>query len=187
MSRLGKADTSQWETEEPGDSVVRFGPDKEYTEAIAIEDCVTLHHVEIPISKPDVSTEGLRKRIRKLEKRLAAVEHERDAAQEGAQRARQLDAFFADARAAGELRGTRWALRWTRRALVRAGKMLQRERFRAGCHKLELVDWLLAPCHRWLFVRGPAAADLAHRVGTPREALDCDDRHFDRDPGARPR
>jgi endo-1,4-beta-xylanase len=113
------------------------------------------------------------------------------AAREGPfyQRARQLVAFFDDARAAGDLRGTRWALRWTRRALVRAGTMLQRERFRAGCHKLELVDRLLAPCHRWphrwLFVRGPAAADLTDEVGTLREALDCDDRHFDRDPGAR--
>jgi endo-1,4-beta-xylanase len=105
------------------------------------------------------------------------------------QRARQLVAFFDDARAAGDLRGTRWALHRTRRALVRAGKMLQRERFRAGCHKLELVDWLLAPSHRWrsrwLLVRGLAAADLADGVGMLGEALDCDDRQFDRDPGAR--
>jgi endo-1,4-beta-xylanase len=109
------------------------------------------------------------------------------AAREGPfhERTARLVAFFDDARAAGDLLGTRWALHWTRRALVRAGKMLQRERFRAGCHQLELVDWLLAPRHRWLSVRGPAAADLAHRVGTLREALDCDDRHFDRDPGAR--
>jgi hypothetical protein len=111
------------------------------------------------------------------------------AAREGPfyQRARQLVASFDDARAAGDLLGTRWALHWTRRALVRAGKMLQRERFRAGCHQLELVDWLLAPRHRWLSVRGPAAADLADEVGTLREALDCDDRYFDRDPGARAR
>ena len=104
------------------------------------------------------------------------------AAREGPfyQRARQLVASFRDARAAGDLRGTRRALRWTRRALVRARKTLKRERFRTGCPKLELVDWLL-----WLSVRGPAAADLADEVGTLREALDCDDRHFDRDPGAR--
>ena len=111
------------------------------------------------------------------------------AAREGPfyQRARQLVASFDDARAAGDLLGTRWALHWTRRALVRAGKMLQRERFRAGCHQLELVDRLLAPHHRWLSVRGPAAADLADEVGTLREALDCDDRYSDRDPGARAR
>lgn len=104
------------------------------------------------------------------------------AAREGPfyQRARQLVASFRDARAAGDLRGTRRALHRTRRALVRARKTLKRERFRTGCHKLELVDWLL-----WLSVRGPAAADLADEVGTLREALDCDDRHFDRDPGAR--
>jgi hypothetical protein len=67
--------------------------------------------------------------------------------------------------------------------------LLQRTHFRAACHKLERVDRLLAPSHgwrnEWLFVRGPAAADLADKVGTLREALDCDDRHFDRDPGAR--
>jgi hypothetical protein len=60
--------------------------------------------------------------------------------------------------------------------------MLQREHFRAACHNLKLVDWRLAPSHRWqrqwLFVRGPAAADLADGARTLREALDCDDRHF---------
>jgi endo-1,4-beta-xylanase len=106
------------------------------------------------------------------------------AAREGPfyQRARQLVAFFDDARAAGDLRGTRWALRWTRRALVRVGSMLQRAHFRAACHKLEFVDWLLAPSHRWrprwLLVRGPAAADLADGVGMLGEALDCDDRRL---------
>ena len=106
------------------------------------------------------------------------------AAREGPfyERARQLVTSFDDARASGDLLGRRWVLRWTQRALVRAGKMLERERFRAGCHQLERVDWVLAPRHRWFSVRGPAAADLADAAGTLREALDCDDRHFDRNP-----
>jgi endo-1,4-beta-xylanase len=113
------------------------------------------------------------------------------AAREGPfhERAARLVAFFDEARAAGDLRGRRWALRGTRRALARAGFMLRRERFRAACHKLELADWLLAPSHRWrhrwLFVRGPVAVDLADGVGTLREAVDCDDRHFGGGPGAR--
>ena len=113
------------------------------------------------------------------------------AAREGPfhERTARLVAFFDDARAAGDLRGRDSALGRTRRALVQAGSLLQRAHFRAACHKLERVDRLLAPSHgwrrEWLFVRGPAAADLADEVGTLREALDCDDRHFDRDPGAR--
>jgi endo-1,4-beta-xylanase len=112
------------------------------------------------------------------------------AAREGPfhERTARMVAFFDDASAAGDLRGSRWALRWTRRALVRAGSMLQREHFRAACHKLEVVDWLLAPRHHWrswwILVRGPAAADLADGVGTLREALDCDDRHFGGGPRA---
>jgi endo-1,4-beta-xylanase len=104
------------------------------------------------------------------------------AAREGPfhERAMRLVALFDDARAAGDLQGRRWALRWTRRALVRAGSMLRREHFRAACHKLELVDWALAPSehrrHHWRFVEGPAAADLADGARTLREALDCDDR-----------
>jgi endo-1,4-beta-xylanase len=113
------------------------------------------------------------------------------AAREGPlhERTARLVAFFDEARAAGELRGGHWALRWTRRALVRAGSMLQREHFRAACHKLEIADWLLAPRHRWrswwILVRGPAAQDLADGVGRLREALDCDDRHFGNSPRAR--
>jgi len=110
------------------------------------------------------------------------------AAREGPfhERTARLAAFFDDARAAGELRGTHWALRWARRALVRAGAMLRRERFRPVCHKLGWVDWLLTPndewWHRWTALRGPAAAELGDGVGKLREALDCDDRHFDRGP-----
>lgn len=113
------------------------------------------------------------------------------AAREGPfhERMARLVAFFDDARAAGDLRGKRRALREIRRALVRAGFMLQRERFRAACRKLERVDRSFAPSrrwrHRWLFVRGPAAAELAEGVGTLHEALDCDDRHFGSRPGAR--
>jgi endo-1,4-beta-xylanase len=111
------------------------------------------------------------------------------AAREGPfhERVARLVAFFDDAHAAGDLQGSRQALRWARRALVRAGSVLQRERFRAACRKLERVDWLLAPSHGWrrsLFVRGPAAADLAEEIGTLREALDCDDRHFSAGPRA---
>jgi endo-1,4-beta-xylanase len=106
------------------------------------------------------------------------------AAREGSfhERTARLVAFFDDARAAGDLRGKRSALRRIRRALVRAGSKLQRERFRAACRRLDFVDRLLAPSHRWrprkLFVRGSAVADLADGVGTLREALDCDDLRF---------
>ena len=112
------------------------------------------------------------------------------AAREGPfhERTARLVAFFDDARAAGDLRGRDSALGRTRRALVQAGSLLQRAHFRAACHKLELVDRLLAPSHgwrnEWLFVRGPAAADLADEVGTLREALDCDDRDFGGGPRA---
>jgi endo-1,4-beta-xylanase len=113
------------------------------------------------------------------------------AAREGPfhERTARLVTLFDDARAAGELRGRRWALRWTRRALVRAGSLLEREHFRAACHRLEWVDWPLAPNpfwrHRWRWIRGPAAAELADGVGVLREALDCDDRHFRRGRRAR--
>jgi hypothetical protein len=106
------------------------------------------------------------------------------AAREGPfhERTARLVAFFDDARAAGDLRGKRSALRRIRRALVRAGFKLQREHFRAACRKLGFVDRLLAPSHRRrpkrLSVRGPAAADLADGVGVLREALDCGDLRF---------
>lgn len=44
-----------WETDEPGNSVVRFGPSQGYTETIAVEETVTLHHVEIPIAEWDTT------------------------------------------------------------------------------------------------------------------------------------
>lgn len=43
-----------WESREPGNSVVYFGTDKNYSDSIAIERNVTIHHVEIPINKKDV-------------------------------------------------------------------------------------------------------------------------------------
>ena len=112
------------------------------------------------------------------------------AAREGPfhERTERLVTFFDDARAAGDLWGGDPALGRTRRALLQAGSLLQRARFRAACRQLELVHRLLAPSqawrNEWLFVRGPAAADLADEVGTLCEALDCDDRLFDHDPGA---
>jgi len=113
------------------------------------------------------------------------------AAREGPfqERVARVVAFFDDAHAAGGLRGGGSELRGTRRALVGAASMLQRQHFRAACQYLEFVDSLLGPTHwrrhRWLSVRGPAAAELAHQVGTLRETLDCDDHQVDRDPGAR--
>jgi endo-1,4-beta-xylanase len=112
------------------------------------------------------------------------------AAREGPfhERVARLVAFFDDARAAGDLRGRDSSLGRTRRALVQAGSLLQRAHFRAACHKLEMVDRLLAPSlgwrHEWLFVQGPAAADLGDGVVTLRDALDCDDRHFGAGPPA---
>jgi hypothetical protein len=44
-----------WETDEPGNSVVRFGPSQDYTETVAVEESVTLHQVEIPIPKRDTT------------------------------------------------------------------------------------------------------------------------------------
>ena len=38
-----------WESDEPGNSVVRFGLSQDYTATVAVEENVTLHHVEIPI------------------------------------------------------------------------------------------------------------------------------------------
>jgi endo-1,4-beta-xylanase len=102
------------------------------------------------------------------------------------ERVARLVASFDGARAVGDLRGSRWALRKIRRALVRARSLLQREHFRAACRKLEIADRLLAPRHRWrIWVRGPAAQDSANGVATLREALDCDDRHFGNGPRAR--
>jgi hypothetical protein len=44
-----------WQTDEPGNSVVRFGPSQDYTETVAVEETVSLHHVEIPIPKRDTT------------------------------------------------------------------------------------------------------------------------------------
>jgi hypothetical protein len=113
------------------------------------------------------------------------------AAREGSlhERAVRVVAFFDDAHAAGGLRTRGSALRGTRRALVGAASMLQRQHFRAACQYLEFVDSLLGPTHRRghrrLILRGPAAADLSDEARSLGESLDCDDRDFDRDPGAR--
>ena len=40
-----------WMTEEPGDSVVRYGLTAEYGETVRIDEKTTLHHVEIPLTK----------------------------------------------------------------------------------------------------------------------------------------
>lgn len=42
-----------WMTDEPGDSVVRFGLTTESSETVQIEENTTLHHVEIPIKHRD--------------------------------------------------------------------------------------------------------------------------------------
>jgi hypothetical protein len=42
-----------WETTEPGNSIVRYGLNRELTNRVAIDESVTLHHVEIPIPKRD--------------------------------------------------------------------------------------------------------------------------------------
>lgn len=39
-----------WETAEPGNSVVRFGPTPDYAHTVSVDESVTLHHVEIPLS-----------------------------------------------------------------------------------------------------------------------------------------
>ena len=44
-----------WETAKPGNSVVRFGLSQDYTETVAVEETVTLHHVEIPLAKRDTT------------------------------------------------------------------------------------------------------------------------------------
>ena len=38
-----------WISKEPGDSVVRYGLSKDYTETVRINETTTLHHVEIPL------------------------------------------------------------------------------------------------------------------------------------------
>ena len=38
-----------WETSEPGNSIVRYGPTPSVEHIRAIEESVTLHHVEIPL------------------------------------------------------------------------------------------------------------------------------------------
>jgi hypothetical protein len=42
-----------WETAEPGNSVVHYGLSRDSMETVAIEQAVTLHHVEIPIPERD--------------------------------------------------------------------------------------------------------------------------------------
>lgn len=44
-----------WMTDEPGDSVVRFGLTAEYGEKVRIDENTTLHHVEIPLKHRDTS------------------------------------------------------------------------------------------------------------------------------------
>ena len=40
-----------WETQEPGNSVVRYGSSKDYRQTVDIDESVTLHHVEIPLDQ----------------------------------------------------------------------------------------------------------------------------------------
>lgn len=42
-----------WMTDEPGDSVVRFGLSSDYGETVRVDENVTLHHVEIPLEHRD--------------------------------------------------------------------------------------------------------------------------------------
>lgn len=42
-----------WTSDEPGDSVVRFGLTVEYSETVRIDENTTLHHVEIPLKHRD--------------------------------------------------------------------------------------------------------------------------------------
>jgi len=44
-----------WETAEPGNSVVRFGLSRDYTETVTVDEAATLHHVEIPLAKRDAT------------------------------------------------------------------------------------------------------------------------------------
>ncbi len=44
-----------WMTDEPGNSVVRFGLTAEYGETVKIDENTTLHHVEIPLAKKDTN------------------------------------------------------------------------------------------------------------------------------------
>ncbi|MGL5080284.1 MAG: hypothetical protein ACRC8A_02240 [Microcoleaceae cyanobacterium] len=43
-----------WETSEPGNSIVHYGLTPAYGKTMQLEQSVTLHHVEIPLSKKDV-------------------------------------------------------------------------------------------------------------------------------------
>lgn len=42
-----------WQTARPGNSVVRFGLSKDYGQTVTVEESVTLHHVEIPMTERD--------------------------------------------------------------------------------------------------------------------------------------
>src|SRR5690606_5196652 len=42
-----------WTSDEPGDSVVRFGLSPEYGETVRVDESTTLHHVEIPLKHRD--------------------------------------------------------------------------------------------------------------------------------------
>ena len=44
-----------WMTDEPGDSVVRFGLTKDYGEQVRIDEITKLHHVEIPLKHRDTT------------------------------------------------------------------------------------------------------------------------------------
>jgi len=42
-----------WMTDEPGDSIVRYGLSKDHSEMVRIDESTTLHHVEIPLKQKD--------------------------------------------------------------------------------------------------------------------------------------
>jgi len=42
-----------WMTDEPGNSIVRFGLTKEYEQEVRVDESTTLHHVEIPVKHRD--------------------------------------------------------------------------------------------------------------------------------------
>ncbi len=44
-----------WESKEPGNSEVYFGTDTRYGQHIKVNEAVTLHHIEIPLSRKDVN------------------------------------------------------------------------------------------------------------------------------------
>lgn len=44
-----------WISDEPGDSVVRFGLTAEYSETVRVDEQTTLHHVEIPLKHTDTT------------------------------------------------------------------------------------------------------------------------------------